>query len=108
MLSKEEQRLARAIGRRIRELREERGWDQVDLEAAIDSKVGRTTISNFETGVRLPSLRTLLCVAEAFDVELAVLLLDRHAGLQHRVAEAALRARQTKLLKVAELLDVVE
>lgn len=106
MLGKDEQRLARLVGRRIRELREQRGWDQADVAAAVGEQFSRSAISNFETGARLPSLRTLLRLAETFDIELPLLLLDRHANLAHRVAEAVLRARPTKLAEIAELLDI--
>lgn len=106
MLSKVDARAAKLIGRRIRELREERGWDQIDLEAHIDGTVKRATISNFETGARLPSLHTLLQLAKAFEVEPAALLLNPSAELKHRIAVAALDAKDDTLVHVGKLLDV--
>ena len=56
MVKLDEMTLASRIGKRIRALRRERGWKQVDLEAYVDEAVKRASIADFETGRRLPSL----------------------------------------------------
>lgn len=99
-------RIAKLIGRRIRELRIERGWDQVDLEAYVDERVKRATISDYETGRRLPSMPTLAALARAFEVEMVALLLDPNAELRHRAALAVLDCPDDTLRHVAKLLDI--
>lgn len=106
MLSEVDQKLARLIGLRLRQLRNERGWDQVDLEAHLDGHIKRASISDFETGRRLPSLRTLFRIAGAFEVELAELVLSPGEHQRHRVAIAALKCTKKTLPHVAKLLDV--
>lgn len=65
-----ERKLAAAVGQRIRELRLDKGWNQVDLEAAMKEPVARSTIGNFESGQRLPSLYTLSFLAKALGAHL--------------------------------------
>ena len=102
----QEQDLARLIGRRLRELRHARGWGQVDLEAHLDDTIKRATLSDYETGRRLPSLRTLKKIADAFEVEAAELLLSPGEHVHHRVAVAALKAPKQTLKHVAKLFDL--
>lgn len=62
-----------AIGRRVRQLREDRGWSQVQL--AYRAKTVPNVISRLETGaVQEPELATLRSLAEALEVEVADLL----------------------------------
>jgi len=106
-MSQKRKGLGGIVGRRVRTLRRERGWDQVDLEAHIHETVGRSAISHFETGRTHPSLNTLVEFAQAFDVDAASLLLDPHGDYRHRVAIAVLACRDDNLLKaVGKLLDV--
>ncbi len=93
------------LGRRVRQLRESFGWAQIDLAAHVDN-VQRAMISDIETGRRNPSLKTLLRLAEVFEVPVACLFLDPTSGLQHRVATKALTATDDELRPVAKLLDL--
>ena len=79
------ERLARLIGKRIQELRHANGWGQVDLEAHLEGAVTRSTISYLETGRRLPSLRTLQQLADAFGVHPATFLVAPERDLRDRV-----------------------
>jgi putative transcriptional regulator len=62
----------RAIGARLRELREERGWTQREL----DSRLGilQSKLSKYESGTHQPSLRTLVRMANLFGVSTDYLL----------------------------------
>jgi len=66
-----------AIGDTIRDLREIRGWGQVDLETR--AGVGRGAISKYECGESVPGLENLTKIAAAFDAKPSELLKD--AGL---------------------------
>jgi len=63
---------SRAIGTRLRELREERGWTQREL----DSRLGilQSKLSKYESGTHQPSLRTLIRMANLFGVTTDYLL----------------------------------
>jgi putative transcriptional regulator len=63
---------SRAIGARLRELREERGWTQREL----DSRLGilQSKLSKYESGTHQPSLRTLVRMANLFGVSTDYLL----------------------------------
>jgi transcriptional regulator with XRE-family HTH domain len=60
------------FGRRLRELREERGWNQEYL--AEISGIGRTHISQLENGRREAGLRIIETLAGAFKLAVADLL----------------------------------
>lgn len=61
------------LGRRLRALREAKGWSQDDL--ARRAKLTKPYVSMLETGVRKqPSLPTLRRLAKVFGVPLTVLL----------------------------------
>lgn len=57
---------ARAIGEKIRGLRQERGWRQADL--AVHSKLARSAIANYEQGVCFPTVPALRKLATALRV----------------------------------------
>jgi len=57
------------LGARIRELRTEKNWRQIDL--AQHSKIHEVHISDLERGVREVGLRHLLALAKAFDLSLS-------------------------------------
>ena len=62
----------KAIGARLRDLREERGWTQREL----DSRLGilQSKLSKYESGTHQPSLRTLVRMANLFGVSTDYLL----------------------------------
>ncbi len=57
------------LGERIRELRKQRGWRQIDL--AEHSGIHEVHISDLERGSREIGLRHLSALAAAFDLSLA-------------------------------------
>ena len=55
------------IAQRIRQEREKRGWNQVELSVRAFGNEGRTSdISHWESDKRLPSLPNLYALADAF------------------------------------------
>ena len=64
---------AKALGKRVRQLRQDRGWSQERL--AEEASMHRTYMWGIERGVRNPSLRHLTNIAEALGVTLAALFL---------------------------------
>ena len=61
-----------ALGKRIRALRKERGWRQIDL--AEQAGINENYVSDLETGKKEICLRTLQVVATAFGVKPSELL----------------------------------
>ncbi len=60
------------VGRRVRKLREERGWTQTYL--SVHTGLGRAFISDVERGHKEPCLRSLEILALAFDKSLSQFL----------------------------------
>ena len=60
------------LGRKIRELRRERGWRQIDLAA--HAELSKTHINELEAGKREIGLRALERLAEALDVKVSDLM----------------------------------
>lgn len=56
------------IGMRIRQLRNDKNWTQKDLADKLH--VGKTTISNYETGYSEPDIETQTVLADLFGVSL--------------------------------------
>ena len=56
------------IGMRIRQLRNDKNWTQKDLANKLH--VGKTTISNYETGYSEPDIETQTVLADLFGVSL--------------------------------------
>ena len=54
------------FGKRIRRLRTERKWTQIDL--AVHTGLGRVFISDLERGKKEPCLRSIEILAIAFDL----------------------------------------
>jgi transcriptional regulator with XRE-family HTH domain len=63
--------VAKAVGKRIRELRTKKGWSQERL--ADESEMHRSYMWGVEQGRRNPSLRHLTRIADALDVPLTSL-----------------------------------
>ena len=61
-----------SLGKRIRELRKERGWRQIDL--AEQAGINENYVSDLETGKKEVCLRTLQVLARALGVKTAELL----------------------------------
>ncbi len=62
------------LGKRIRELRMERGWRQIDL--AVHAELSKTHICDLETGKREIGLDALERIAGALDTKPSDLLKD--------------------------------
>jgi transcriptional regulator with XRE-family HTH domain len=60
------------LGKRIRKLRQERGWRQLDL--AEQAGLNENYISDLELGRKEACLRTLSTLSQAFEMKLADLL----------------------------------
>jgi len=60
------------IGKKIKELRTERGLTQAQACAILH--IARNTLSQYETGKALPSLEVLILLAKYFDVTTDYLL----------------------------------
>jgi transcriptional regulator with XRE-family HTH domain len=61
------------LGNRVRALRRERQWTQVELAEMLG--IDRSYLSEIETGKKDPSLRVLKTIAEGFGLSLSQLLL---------------------------------
>ncbi len=68
-VSKRVDGVCKALGRRIRQLRQAKGWSQERL--ADEADMHRTYMWGIEQGVRNPSIRHLTQVADALGVTLA-------------------------------------
>ena len=60
------------LGNRVRSLRRERGWTQVEMAEMLG--VDRSYLSEIETGKKDPSLRVLKTIADGFKITLSRLL----------------------------------
>lgn len=65
---------ARAVGRRIKSAREEKGLTQESLAALVD--LSPTHVSVIERGLKVPNLDTFVALANALDVSADTLLVD--------------------------------
>ena len=77
-MPKRSELVAKAVGRRIRELRNKREWSQERL--ADEARMHRAYMWGVEAGRRNPSLRHLTRIADALGVELSALF----AGVRPR------------------------
>jgi len=66
--------LLRITGKRIQELREQKGLTQVDLAGKIQGEFDTTNVSRIEAGRTNPTLYTLHRIAEALEVPLKELM----------------------------------
>ena len=65
---------AKMIGNRIREVRQQRGLTQADLAQQVNMSLKH--ISAVECGIRLPSLETLIAIANELQTDANTLLQD--------------------------------
>jgi transcriptional regulator with XRE-family HTH domain len=70
-VSKRVEGVAKALGKRIRQLRQDRGWSQEFL--ADEAGMHRTYMWGIEQGVRNPSVRHLTQIADALGVHIGAL-----------------------------------
>ena len=61
-----------AFHRRLRELREEKGWSLVELGGRLE--VDASTVNHWELGIAYPPLHRMAAIAEAFDVDASDLI----------------------------------
>ena len=75
-------RVVKQLGKRIAELRRERGMSQGDLAQKLKFKPSPQWVSQLERGTRSPTIDTLCKVANALDVTLADLVTFPTKGAQ--------------------------
>lgn len=86
------------VGTRIRQLREERGWNQREFAAELG--VSASLLAKYEGGDTEAPLRTLLRIAHALDVPLSLLADERH-GMEP-IGDAAILARMRRIAGLGE------
>jgi transcriptional regulator with XRE-family HTH domain len=64
--------LLEQLGKRVRDLREHKGWTQTDMAVYLD--INRGHISDIETGKREPGIITLQVIARGLDTSMSKLL----------------------------------
>lgn len=107
-----EMELGKRIGRRLRELREQRGWTQAEF-AELTSKAVET-ISNMERGKTVPGLLTLEQFAKRLGVGLEDLVRsdtpDTEPSSQHAavIMAAAKRLPENELELVAGFIGLLD
>lgn len=74
MSSMEKSEILKAVGKKIKELREAKSLSQVDLVGKIEGNIDTTNISRIESGRTNPTLYTLYRIASALEVELTDLV----------------------------------
>ncbi|WP_341221603.1 helix-turn-helix transcriptional regulator [Polaribacter atrinae] len=73
-LNKLKDNLLITLGKRIQELRESKGFSQVDLAGKMLGKFDTTNISRIESGRTNPTIFTLFRIAEALEIPLQQIL----------------------------------
>ncbi len=74
LLKKLKGNLLNALGKRVQELREQKGLSQVDLAGKMLGKFDTTNISRIESGRTNPTIFTLSRIAEALEIPVKALL----------------------------------
>jgi transcriptional regulator with XRE-family HTH domain len=90
------------IGERIRALRSERGWSQDELATKI-SAAGAHQISRYENGKITPATKTVVRLAEIFDVSIDYLLVDEAPRRPLHIPDRGLADRLS--VELADLSD---
>ncbi|MGD1318667.1 helix-turn-helix domain-containing protein [uncultured Chryseobacterium sp.] len=70
----EKQELLKNVGKRIQEIRNNKGLTQVELVGKINGEIDTTNISRIEAGRTNPTIFTLYRISEALEVKLSDLL----------------------------------
>ncbi|MBS9768800.1 MAG: helix-turn-helix transcriptional regulator [Flavobacteriaceae bacterium] len=74
LLTETREHLLISIGKRVQELREQKGLSQVDLAGKIIGKFDTTNISRIESGRTNPTIFTLQRIAIALEISLKELV----------------------------------
>jgi transcriptional regulator with XRE-family HTH domain len=61
------------LGKRIRQLRKDRGWRQLDL--ATEAGINENFVSDLELGRKEPCLRTIALLSRAFGIKIDELVM---------------------------------
>lgn len=72
--SPDHEAVMRRFGKRLRHLRQQRGWTQMHM--AIEFKIDRAYLSDVERGVKSISLPMVEKIAQAFQTSLSEILKD--------------------------------
>ena len=65
----EKSEILKKVGKRIKEVRLQRGFSQADLVGKIEGEIDTTNISRIESGRTNPTVYTLFRIAEALEVD---------------------------------------
>lgn len=74
MSSMEKLELLKSVGKRIQEIRINKGLTQVELVGKIEGEIDTTNISRIEAGRTNPTIFTLYRISEALEVKLSDLV----------------------------------
>ncbi len=74
MSSMEKSELLKSVGKRIQEIRNNKGLTQDELVGKIDGEIDTTNISRIEAGRTNPTIFTLYRISEALEVKLSDLV----------------------------------
>ena len=66
----EKSEILKKVGKRIKEVRLQKGFSQADLVGRMEGNIDATNISRIEAGRTNPTVFTLFRIAEALDVRL--------------------------------------
>ena len=99
----------KAVGQRIKEAREAKGFTQEDLAAIVD--LSPTHVSVIERGLKVAKLDTFVAIANALDVSAGSLLIDvvTHSttGVANELSELLMKLplkEKRKILKAVKVL----
>ena len=70
--------LGKRVGSRLRELRRRAGFTQADLAERMEPTIETETVSRYERGTRIPSIKQLEALCEALDTDLAAFWRGEH------------------------------
>ncbi|MCA6067097.1 helix-turn-helix domain-containing protein [Chryseobacterium sp. RG1] len=70
----EKSELLKSVGKRIQEIRNNKGLTQVELVGKIDGEIDTTNISRIEAGRTNPTIFTLYRISEALEIKLSDLV----------------------------------
>ncbi|HEY6873912.1 MAG TPA: helix-turn-helix transcriptional regulator [Geobacteraceae bacterium] len=95
------------IGKRLKQLRLERGLTQKELAAGVSGGLDYTYVGKIERGEQFPSLKILEKIGEALSVSLAYFFRDEAAAAVHDISPAELK-RLAKDAQGRELLGALK